>query len=243
MRDLFIAAVADDRGVGGAGREFDRAVSGSPAGHQPARGREEMCGCELECLRRLADTSGTFAGRCRRLDQDVFKSLAREAIRTGKRTVSKSQRQLAEDAGTRQPTVSKSVRRLEEQDLLQRLSSGREQTAVRLTADWTRESASTYNPAPAGTSVESLFRVAPAHPVFSAGGLRGGHRLTYEVLSLYRRPIRAGWLVASRGRVSLPLPRPGWRRVAAPTRRGGLRPKDIASLTGQTADTVRAQLK
>ncbi len=113
---------------------------------------------------------------------------SREAIRTGERTVSKSQRQLAEDAGTRQPTVSKSVRRLEEQGLLQRLSSGREQTTVRLTADWTRKSDSTYKPAPAGSSVESLFRVGPAHPVFSAGGLRGGHRLTYEVLSLYRRP-------------------------------------------------------
>jgi len=251
LRAEFVAEVAASRGsTGAAEQEFDRACAGSPARDAGRVTSPELCACEVDRLRAQANEPRRFAGRGRRVDQDVYKSLVREVVRRQTLEVSKSQRQMAEDADCTQKTVSKSLLRLQVAGLLRVLSRGREQTRVRLALSQPgmRLGVSTHVPASAGSSVDTPSRVSPvspAHPVFGSKGLSGGQRLTFEQLPLYRRRVGDLWLVpvgpSWTGNGSL-VGR-GWRRFSLPSRRQGPAAAGVAEATGQRVDTVRTQLR
>lgn len=249
LRTEFVFAVSDARGGDQVAQdEFDRALAQCPVQLAKRAKDGSLCECDLGLLRQAAQDPHLLQGRNKRLDQDVLKSLVREAIRRRSAHITKAQRQIAEDAMTRQPTVSKALRRLQDAGVLQVLSHGREQTLVvlHLTDLRTRLQDSTEVPAPAGTSVDAPSRVAPTHPIFGGRrGLSGGQRLTLELLPLHGRRLGHSWLVpvGPAWRTGGSLRGRGWRRVTVASWARGLTPRQIAQRTNQPVDTVRRQLR
>lgn len=245
LEDEFIAAAKTDRGGEESARtEFLRALRGTMLNEAYTEQEFAVCSCVLADLQRSLDDPGLFTPRGRRTERKVLQSLIREAQRRGSRRVSKSQRQIAEDADCSQRAVVLALRRLQSQGLIeQRVGKGRAMPHLVLARP--RKSDSTFVRLPAGKEVESLPRVGPTHPLFGSAGLRGNQELTFSALDEYRVRFGMGHLVAVKGRHGLASieRRREWRDIARPSGTGGRTPALIAQATGQQVATVRNHLR
>jgi len=255
LRADFISAVRGSRVSDDvAGEEFDRATQGSDlitrlVECERKRTPDDLCACDLRALKLVLVDPSRFSKRGRRTEHKVWQSLIREASRTKTRRVSKSQRQIAEDAECHQESAGKALHRLEANGLLEVVSRRKDQTSVLLVVPDLNplmlSSLSSPLPFPAGKEIARLSRVrtGPTHPIFGSGGLRGGHELTFDALDDY--PIAGGHLLRVKkrhGQLVLERRR-AWRDVSAPSGTGGLTVAGLARHTGQTADAIRRQLR
>ncbi len=114
LRTEFVQAVCGSRTDAAAGEEFDRAAWGSELIDElivsdVKRGPYDVCDCDLETLQLVLLVRSRFSKRGWRSEHKVLQSLVREAIKTRSRKVSKSQRQIAQDAECHQETVEKAL--------------------------------------------------------------------------------------------------------------------------------------
>jgi len=257
LRADFISAVHGSRlSDAVAGEEFDRAAQGSDlitrlVACESKCAPDDLCACDVRALKLVLVDPSRFSKRGRRTEHKVLQSLIREANRTKTRRVSKSQRQIAEDAECHQESAGKALRRLEADGLLEVVSRRKDQTTVLLVVPDLNQlmlsSLSSSLPSPAGKEIDRLSRVrtGPTHPIFGSGGLRGGHEITFDALDDYRIPIAGGHLLRVKkrhGKLMLER-RPAWRDVSGPSGTGGLTVAGLARHTGQTADAIRTQLR
>ena len=138
LRADFISAVHGSRlSDDAAGEEFDRAAQGSAlitrlVECERKRALDDLCACDLRALKLVLVDPSRFSKRGRRTEHKVLQSLIREANRTKTKRVSKSQRQIAEDAECHQESAGKALRRLEADGLLEVVSRRTGQTTVLL---------------------------------------------------------------------------------------------------------------
>lgn len=257
LRSEFISAVHGSRlSDAVAGEEFDRAAQGSDlltriVERESKRGPDDLCACALEALKLVLVDPSRFSKRGRRTEHKVLQSLIREASRTKTRRVSKSQRQIAEDAECHQESAGKALHRLEANGLLEVVSRRKDQTTVLLVVPDLHQlmllSSSSALLSPAGKEIDRLSRVrtGPTHPIFGSGGFRGGHEITFDALDEYRIPIGRGHLLrVKKGHGQLmPERRRTWRDVSDRSGTGGLTAAGLARRTGQTTDAIRRQLQ
>jgi len=257
LRADFISSVHGSRlSDDAAGEEFDRAAQGSDlitrlVACESKRALDDLCACDLRALKLVLVDPSRFSKRGHRTEHKVWQSPIREANRTKTRRVSKSQRQIAEDAECHQESAGKALRRLEADGLLEVVSRRKDQTTVLLVVPDLNQlmlsSLSSQSPSPAGKEIDRLSRVrtGPTHPIFGSGGLRGGHELTFDALDSYHIPIAGGHLLRVKkrhGQLVLERRR-AWRDVSGPSGTGGLTVAGLARHTGQTADAIRRQLR
>jgi len=128
LRADFISAVHGSRlSDDVAGEEFDRAAQGSDlitrlVECESKRALDDLCACDLQALKLVLIDPSRFSKRGRSTEHKVWQSLIREASRTKTRRVSKSQRQIAEDAECHQESAGKALHRLEGNGLLEVVS-------------------------------------------------------------------------------------------------------------------------
>ncbi len=226
LRQEFIEAVRGARlNDRVAGQEFDRALVGpglSAVPHEAPRAHP-ICSCEVTALRHSLNDAKGFTSRSRATERRVLQSLIREAERTGSRQVSKSTRQIVEDAGCNRRTVNKALTALQSSGRIEAvLSRGTQTTTMVLASALASAAPGSPPPSPAGIEIGAHLGVGPTHPVFGVSGLGGGAQMTFDALDELRLPVRRGALIAIRkGQGPLLGRRRRWRTISPRSGRGG----------------------
>ena len=189
-------------------------------------------------------------GVARNNEAKVMRQLLLRADQNRSLLVRQSQREIAVAIDVHQPTVSKTLARLEDKELLVRIRGKglKDSDSFLLTAPHMCKVISLEEPENAGSSSDNTLR-AYVHPLFGSGGLGAGVADTMAQLSEYSLPLGRHRLLRLRqGTITsgVPLSDPyvGLRQIPAPARPSrGRSIADLAASRRRHPDTIRRHLE